>query len=70
MKNEELVLNVEGMSCQHCVNSIKKAVGVIKGVSNVEVDLDKKTVTTSYDADKVNMEDIKEAIEDQGYEVK
>lgn len=67
---EELVLNVEGMSCQHCVNSIKKAVGGIKGVSNVEVDLDKKTVTTSYDANKVNTEDIKETIEDQGYEVK
>lgn len=70
MKNEELVLNVEGMSCQHCVNSIKKAVGAIKGVSNVEVDLDKKTVATFYDANKTNAEDIKEAIEDQGYEVK
>jgi len=69
MKNEELVLNVEGMSCQHCVNSIKKAVGEIKGVSNVEVDLDKKTVTTSYDAKKSKPEDIKEVIEDQGYDV-
>lgn len=70
MKIEKLVLNVEGMSCQHCVNSIKKSVGMIKGVFDVEVDLDKKTVTTSYDINKVSFEDIKEAIEDQGYEVK
>lgn len=69
MKNEELILNVEGMSCEHCVKSIKRAVGEIKGVSNVEVDLDKKLVTTSYDAKKVKPEDIQEAIEDQGYDV-
>lgn len=69
MKNEELILNVEGMSCEHCVKSIKKAVGEIKGVSNVEVDLDKKLVTTSYDIKKTKPEDIQEVIEDQGYDV-
>ncbi len=70
MLNEKIVLNVEGMSCNHCVNSVKKAVGAIDGVSSVEVNLDDKTVTIEYDLQKVNIEDIKLAIEDEGYTVK
>lgn len=67
---EKKILNVEGMSCSHCVNAVTKAVGGLDGVSNVEVDLDAKTVTVEYDADKVNLDNIKEAIEDEGYDVK
>ena len=64
------VFNVEGMSCNHCVNSIKSAVGAIQGVENVEVDLKAKKVTVGYTAGLVAIETIKETIEDQGYEVK
>ena len=69
MTNTVTTLKVEGMSCQHCVNSIKKAVGALHGVAGVEVDLDKKLVTVSFAEGSVTMESIKEAIEDQGYEV-
>ena len=67
MKNE--VIKVESMSCMHCVNAIKKAVGGLKGVETVEVDLNGKTVAVSYDEEKVTLSDIKNAIEDQGYDV-
>lgn len=67
---EKKILNVEGMSCSHCVNAVTKAVGGLECVLNVEVDLDAKTVTVEYDADKVNLDNIKEAIEDEGYDVK
>lgn len=70
MLNEKIVLNVEGMSCNHCVNSVKKAVGAIDGVASVDVSLDDKTVTIDYDLKKVKVEDIKLAIEDEGYTVK
>lgn len=63
-------LHVEGMSCNHCVMSIKRAVGTLKGVDSVEVDLKKKKVTTGYDPDQVTLELIKKTIEDQGYDVK
>lgn len=63
-------LHVEGMSCNHCVMSIKRAVGTLKGVDSVEVDLEKKKVTTGYDPDQVTLELIKKTIEDQGYDVK
>jgi copper ion binding protein len=70
MKNKKIVLNVEGMSCMHCVNSVKNAVGDIDGVENVDVNLEDKTVIVEYDSDKVKQSSIKIAIEDVGYDVK
>lgn len=69
MANEVKTLKVEGMSCSHCENSVKKAVGALNGVKGVEVDLKAKKVTIEFDAEKVNVGTIKEAIEDQGYDV-
>jgi copper chaperone len=66
---EKTVLNVEGMSCSHCENAVKRAVGAMNGVSNVLVDLKGKTVTVEYDGAKVNLDSIKHEIVDQGYEV-
>ncbi len=67
MKN--LVLQVEGMSCSHCENTIKKAVGAIAGVSNVTVSLEAKTVTVEYNGLEGMIDKIREEIEDQGYDV-
>ncbi|SMG17648.1 copper ion binding protein [Paenibacillus aquistagni] len=58
---------VEGMSCGHCKQSVEKAVDEL-GVKG-EVSLENKTVTLTYDESKVTTEAIKEAIEDQGYDV-
>lgn len=69
MSSVEKTLNVEGMSCSHCENSVKKAVGALNGVSNVTVDLKSKKVSIEFDADKVSIETIKDTIEDQGYDV-
>ena len=62
-------LHVEGMSCQHCVMSVQKAVGGLKGVESVQVDLAGKKVTVNYDPDQVKLATITEAIEEEGYEV-
>jgi copper chaperone len=60
-------LNVEGMSCGHCVSSVEKAVKEAGAKANV--DLAGKTVTVEYDDSKVTLDSIKEAIEEQGYDV-
>ena len=70
MANEMASINVEGMSCQHCVSSIKKAVGKLHGVSSVDVDLAVKKVRVEYNPELVTMDVIKGVIEDQGYDVK
>ena len=66
---KKVTIKVEGMSCVHCVNAITNAVGVLDGVSEVKVDLAGKTAEVTYDPDKVTFESIKEAIEEEGYDV-
>jgi copper chaperone len=66
---EQLTLDVKGMSCGGCVNSVKRVVGAIDGVSLVEVALDTGKVAVSYDAAKAQPEQFKSAIRDAGYEV-
>lgn len=63
------VLNIAGMSCGHCVESIKNAVGALQGVKNVEVDLQGKTSSVTFDATVISEQIIKATIEDQGFEV-
>lgn len=70
MSDQVMTFNVEGMSCNHCVNSIKNAVGALEGVNQVDVDLVGKKVTVNVNAGKISAQAIREAIEDQGYEVK
>ncbi|GAB6992191.1 copper ion binding protein [Paenibacillus pini] len=65
MKNVKL--NVNGMSCGHCVNAVEGAVK--EAGANGKVDLPTKTVTVDYDENKVSLDAIKAAIEDQGYDV-
>ena len=64
---KQVTWNVEGMSCNHCVNSVE---GALKnaGMSG-KVDLASNTVTVDYDESKTTMEQIKETIEEQGYDV-
>jgi copper chaperone len=60
-------LHVEGMSCQHCVKTVE---GTLKEIgASSTVDLASKTVTVEFDEDRLTLDQIKEAIEDQGYTV-
>jgi copper chaperone len=63
----KVTLKVEGMSCGHCVNSVEKALKEI-GASG-KVDLESKKVEIEYDDSVINQDAIKEAIEEQGYDV-
>ncbi len=67
---EKVTLNVEGMSCGHCVKAVEGSVGELNGVSSVKVNLENKTVNVEYNEEKVKLETIKETIDDQGYDVK
>ncbi|WP_044892959.1 copper chaperone CopZ [Bacillus alveayuensis] len=67
MKN---TLHVQGMTCGHCKMAVTNALSELEGVKQVEVHLEKGTVDVEYDETKVNVEKMKEAIEEQGYDVK
>jgi copper chaperone len=66
---EKVTLNVQGMSCGHCVKAVEGSVGKLEGVSNVKVHLENGTVDVEYNAEAVTLETIKETIDDQGYDV-
>ena len=62
------VLKVKGISCQHCVMSVTKALSQLEGIQNVQVDLAKGEV--QFDNTKeVASNRIEKAVEDAGYEV-
>ncbi|KAB2456864.1 copper chaperone CopZ [Bacillus sp. CH126_4D] len=66
---EQLTLQVEGMSCGHCVNSIESSVKELNGVEQVKVQLAEGTVEVTIDSPVVTLKDIVAVIEDQGYDV-
>lgn len=67
---EKIQLQVEGMSCGHCVKAVENGVGEINGVDSVNVTLDQGLVEVQFDASATNVDAIKEVIEEEGYTVK
>ncbi|MFI9840917.1 heavy-metal-associated domain-containing protein [Nonomuraea sp. NPDC051941] len=59
---------VTGMTCGHCVSSVKEEVGEVSGVTSVEVDLASGLLTVESDS-PVDAADIVAAVEEAGYEV-
>lgn len=68
MKTE--TINVEGMSCNHCKQAVESALTNLDGVSTATVNLSEGHVDVDYDDNKVTFSHMKDAIEDQGYDVK
>jgi copper chaperone len=64
-----VVLNVEGMSCNHCKMAVEKALKTLDGVEDASVDLGAKTVTVEFNPSVVNGDNLKKTIGDAGYEV-
>ncbi|RCG21890.1 copper chaperone [Sphaerisporangium album] len=59
---------VTGMTCDHCVRSVKEEVGEVPGVTTVDVDLPTGRVEVSGTA-PLDDEAIRAAIAEVGYEV-
>ena len=61
-------IKVKGMSCQHCVASVTKALSGIKDVADVKVNLEKGEATFTENS-PVPEQTIKDAITKIGFEV-
>ncbi|MDA0634983.1 heavy-metal-associated domain-containing protein [Nonomuraea sp. MCN248] len=59
---------VKGMTCGHCVSSVKEEVGEVAGVTSVEVELKSGRLTVVSDG-PVDQEKISGAVEEAGYEL-
>lgn len=63
------VLHVEGMACEHCVKAVTRAVSALDGVNAVQVSLPEHTVSIKHDPTGSTVQQMKDAIEEQGYDV-
>jgi len=66
---QEVVLSVPDVSCQHCVKTIDKALGVLPGVETVSTDLPTKKVHVHYDPSRVTLDQVEATLDDAGYTV-
>lgn len=58
-------LKIEGMGCQHCVMTVRQALGAVPGVSSVKVEAGGASV--DFDEAKVTVEDLVVAVIKAGY---
>jgi copper chaperone len=63
------ILKVEGMTCQHCVQTVTEAVSEMIGVEKVDVSLEKKEVIIVFDELQTKTEAISAQIIEAGFEV-
>lgn len=62
------VINIKGMTCMGCVKSVKNVLERIPGVSNADVSLENAQVTIQHDDAITGSDQLKQAIQDAGFE--
>ncbi len=62
------IWKVKGMSCEHCVMSVTKALNQLNGIKNVQVNLSKGEIQFD-NTSNLPPDQIQKAIEDAGYQV-
>lgn len=64
-------IKIEGMTCNHCIQKVKKFVSECEGVDTdtINISLERKTLEINFNT-PATLDAIKEAIEDAGYKTK
>ena len=62
-------LKIQGMTCNHCVMRVAKALKELTGVQDAQVDLQKGEATITYDDSAVSPEKLSFAVVEAGYTV-
>jgi Cu+-exporting ATPase len=66
---QKLILRIGGMTCAMCVQTIEEVLSELDGVIEASVNLATEKAMVTYDPKEISYEEMKEAIEDVGYEV-
>lgn len=67
VKKTETVTFKVSMHCKNCANKITENISFVKGVEDLKVSLDQKTVTITYNPAKTDETTLQKAIEKLGY---
>ena len=65
----QTILNVPDISCEHCQKTITNALTPVPGVRGVDVDIPTRQVRVDYDEATVNVERMKEILQEEEYPV-
>ncbi|CAK7312872.1 Copper-transporting ATPase 1 [Vulpes lagopus] len=65
---QETVINIDGMTCNSCVQSIEGVISKKEGVKSIRVSLANGNGTVEYDPLLTSPETLREAIEDMGFD--
>ena len=66
---EQMLIGIDGMSCQGCVKNVTGVLQALPGVERVEVSLEKKQATVDFDPARVGAPQFRDAIEGAGFDV-
>ena len=66
---QETTLSVPDISCEHCVNTINRALKELPGVEAVSTDIPTRTVHLRYDSSQLSLEKVEAVLDDVGYTV-
>ena len=66
---QQETIKVEGMTCQHCVQTITEALNNITGLNTVNVDLVKKEVRVKFNENETKLKKISDKIIEVGFEL-
>ena len=67
VKNERVLIAIEGMHCTSCANGIKAMLKRTPGVIAADVSYDRREADVEYDSSRISPEKILEAISNMGY---
>ncbi|MDK2909687.1 MAG: copper chaperone [Bacteroidales bacterium] len=70
LKAITVVLDVEGMTCTGCENTISNAVKQLGGIVDIIADHQSGRVEVTYDTTLIDIQSISQAITEKGYTVK
>ena len=62
-----VTLSVPGMDCPVCPITVKKALSKVPGVSQAEVNFERREATVTFDDSKAGVESLTRATRDAGY---
>nr|WP_294914241.1 heavy-metal-associated domain-containing protein [uncultured Neokomagataea sp.] len=65
----EVSLRVDGMSCEGCSKRLQAALSALVGVQQAQVTLKPGQAVVQYDEAQLTVQDLKESIEDSGFDV-
>jgi mercuric ion binding protein len=65
--SKTVTLSIPSMDCEVCPITVKKALGKVPGVSQTDVNFNKRQVTVTFDDSKVNVDGLTRATMDAGY---